>query len=172
MEQNKYKFISSKSIISKFKSSRLFKTDLGKCFINDGKNGLKMDLSRQEEFVKVYFQQNESRMIFKEGNIGSIEFYSDPKIHNNVIIYLGQEYFVFQHDPNALSVKGIEKYLGSIIKEIETKNLLGNITNTETKRELTQEELYIQAQNKIKTNPGMVTYDDVKHLLKNKRRNK
>ena len=164
------KFISNKSIISQFKASKLFKTDLGRSFLNTGKGGLKADLSRQEEFVQFYHGKTNGVKLHKEGSIGQIEFYTDYTIRDQVIVYYDQYDFTFVHNQKTMRDKGIEKYLGSIIKEVETK-FLPNIKHVENEEKgISQEEKMARAQNKIKTNPGMVTYDDIKELLKNKKR--
>ena len=82
------KFVSSKSIIAQFKGSKLFKTDLGKVFLNIGKGELKADLSRQEEFVKFYHGKTSGIKLLKEGSIGQIEFFTDHSIINEVVIFL------------------------------------------------------------------------------------
>jgi len=167
-----YKFISSKSIISQLKHSKHFKTDLGRAFINSGANNeLKADLSRQEEFVKFYYKKY-NEYLHKEGNIGQIEFYSDMKIKKDIVIYYDKYDFVFLHSPTIMRDKGIEKYLGFMIKEIETKHLpkiINKQTLDDQEAVLSEEDKMLLAEQKIKNNPGMVTYDDIKYLIKNRK---
>jgi len=169
-----YKFISNKNVINKFKSSKYFKRDLGKVFISSkAKNENKFDLTQQEDFVKTYYKTTNGVKLLKEGNIGQIEFYSDHTIGNNVIVYYDNTYdFNFIHNEKNMLDVGIEKYLGSMIKEIETK-LLPNIKEQYKQQQapqVSEEDKVLMAKQKIKTNPGSVTYDDIKEILKSKKR--
>jgi len=163
-----FKFVSNKSIISKFKSSKLFKTDLGRSFTNSGKGGIKADFSRQEDFVRNYYEAN-NQMLHKEGNIGKIEFYSDFRVNNKIKVFYENYDFIFDYDMTSLRDKGVEAYLGSILKDIEI-NLLPNMKPKKVEKiELSEEQRIALAQQKIKTNPGAVTYDDIKDIIKAKR---
>jgi hypothetical protein len=168
-----YKIVSSKTIVSFFNSSKYFKKSLGKIYLGNVKNEMKLDLSKQEDFVKFYYEKSNGSKIFKEGNIGQIEFYTDFNIKNELIFFYEQWDFTFQFNKQILNDKGIEGYLGSIIKEIET-NYIENLKKTQKEKEVVKElspiEKIEMAKQKLKTNPGMITYDDVKEILKSKKR--
>ena len=143
---------------------------MGKVFLNAGKGGLKADLSRQEEFVQFYHGKTNGVKLHKEGSIGQIEFFTDYTIRDQVIVFYDQYDFTFIHNQRTMRDFGIEKYLGSIIKEVETKFLPNIKKDEEIDKGITAEQKMQMAQDKIKINPGMVTYDDIKELLKNKKR--
>ena len=164
-----YKIVSGRSVISQLKMSKYFKVDLGKSFMGNSKGELKADLSRQEEFDKFYHNKYNTK-IFKTGSIGKIEMYIDNNLYDDIVLFYEDHDFSFKHNTKIMREGGIEKYIGSMIKEIETNYLLKIQADKKAEEELTADQKIHIAQNKIKTNPGAVTYDDIKEILKRKKR--
>ena len=164
-------FISSKKIIDSFKKSKWFKTDLGSVFMPASKDR-KFDYTKQSKFMQYYLVTYGSKL-YKEGNIGEqISFYTDWKITDSTIVvfYQDEHHFVFQYDMKVIEAKGVDSYLGSLIKVIETEYLPNIVHNKETVTvEDSVEDKYKRAQEKIKQNPGNVSYDDIKDYLKMKK---
>ena len=109
--------------------------------------------------------------IYGQGNVGDIRFYTDHYITDQVLaIYFGDNYeeFIFNLDLAMISSKGVDFYLGHIIKEVETR-YEELVKNNELKK---LEEKPKGDSSKVIKNPGAVTYEDLKAYLDEKRKNR
>ena len=80
-----------------------------------------------------------------------------------MVVYYGDnnEEFIFDVDLKFLSDKGIDFYLGHILKEVETKYEERVATKTEKKMEPKK----VGNPEMITFNPGAVTYEDLKAYM-------
>jgi tRNA G10 N-methylase Trm11 len=121
-------------------------------------NQRKLSINDRDEFIKFYY--NKHKIIAQSvGNIGSINFFTDHYIKEDiVVVYCNDKEFVFEHKRDLMKAKGIDAYLGSIIKEIETKygdeiKISKPIVNTDAAKE--------GDASVLKLSPGSVTYEDI-----------
>jgi hypothetical protein len=104
-----------------------------------------------------------------QGNLGDIIVYLDYYIHEEVLaLYYNQEEFIFQYDKKMVKDKGIDFYLGHILKTVETQ-YEERIKDAEDKKIEVKREGNAET---LKVNPGMVTYDDLKAYLAEKNKNR
>jgi hypothetical protein len=155
-------------ILQEIKKSKYFQVNLG--FVPTvEKNGQRV-FNDQDKFSQVY-NGNYKTTIYAQGKIGNIRFYTDHYIQEPVMgIYYGDtfEEFVVDFDNKLLREKGIDGYLGYIIKGVE-----------EQYDELLKENALKKIEEKPKgdaeklvSNPGSVTWDDVKAFLEKERSNR
>lgn len=152
--------------VNKFKRSRYFRNNLGLVATVE-RNGRRV-YNEKDKFSNFYNNRYRT-IIYGQGNIGDIKFYTDHYINDNTFaVYYGDtfEEFIFQFDDNLIADKGIDFYMGSILKQVEEK-YEDKVKNDELKK--------IEDQNEgnpemIFKNPGSVTYADLKAYLKNKQK--
>ncbi len=155
-------------ILQEIKKSKYFQVNLGYVPTVE-KNGQRV-FNDKDKFSQVY-NSNYKTTIYAQGKIGNIRFYTDHYITDSLMgIYCDDtfEEFVVEFDNKKLLSKGIDSYLGSIIKDVDEKyeELL---KNNELKK---QEEKPKGDSEKLKTNPGSVTWEDVKAFLEKERGNR
>lgn len=153
---------------SYFKLSKYFRQNLGLVATVD-KNG-RRTFNDKDKF-SFYYNSLYQTIIYGQGNIGSIKIYVDYYIKDEVIaLYYNDNFeeFVFTIDQEMIKTKGMDFYIGHLIKEVEQEYII-----RKEKQELKKiEEKPIGDPNKIKNNPGQVSYEDIKAYLEEKRKNK
>ncbi len=118
-----------------------------------------------------FYNNKYKTTIYGQGNIGDIRFYTDHYIKDMVLaVYFGDNFeeFIFDFDIQMINSKGIDFYLGHILKEVETK-YEELIKNNELKK---LEEKPKGDASKILNNPGSVTYEDLKAYMEEQRKNR
>ena len=155
-------------VLQQIKKSKYFQVNLGYVPTVE-KNGQRV-FNDKDKFAQVY-NGNYKTTIYAQGKIGNIRFYTDHYITDSLMgIYCGDtfEEFVVEFDNKKLLSKGIDSYLGSIMKDVDEKyeELL---KNNELKK---QEEKPKGDPEKLKNNPGSVTWEDVKAFLEKERGNR
>lgn len=162
--------VTNREIIGYIKSnSKYFKVNLGFSATKEDKTGERV-LSHKDEFAysyNVYYKT----IIYAQGNIGKIRFYTDHQIlERKIAIYLELEEFVYDFDIKEIEqLGGIDNYLGKIIGEVEEK-VKEIKTNKEVKED--QEKNYKKGDaDKLFKNPGAVNYEDLKEYLRRKNSN-
>jgi len=128
--------------------------------------------NRDDQFAFVYSQYYKS-IIHGQGFIGNIKFYTDHQIKDDVLIfYYEREEFIFEWEPKIIKEKGIDYFLGSCIKKIETeyKERIDKANQEKVKSEEESKKPNIKKgdPNKILNNPGAVSYEDLKAYLDKK----
>jgi hypothetical protein len=170
-----YNFVTGIDISITFKQSTLFKTNLGRSITTRQKESdrsgerhvTKFSINDSDVFVKFYYEKFKT-IIQSVGNIGSINFFTDHYLKNDqIVVYYKEKEFVFTHDLVILKNKGVDNYLGYIIKEIETKY----IDQVKDAKDIVLEEDLDANGNpdKLFTNPGAVSYEDLKKYIKQKK---
>ena len=101
--------------------------------------------------------------IYGQGNIGNIFIYIDLYIkEDKIAFYFDKEEFIFDFDEKMVNEKGVDFYLGHLIKTIETEHQERLIKKQETIEEQKKE---VGDANKIFDNPGNVKYADLKAYM-------
>ena len=125
-----------------------------------------------DQFAYVYGQYYKS-FIHSQGYIGNIRFYTDHQIKDDVLIfYYDREEFIFEWDKSKIKEKGVDFFLGSCIKKIETdyQDRVQKAKEAEKKAKEEKEETAYQGNaEKIFQSPGRVSYDDLKAYLQKQR---
>lgn len=162
--------VSSLMTLGEFKKSRHFKQNLGMVSTID-KGGRRV-LNEKDKFA-YHYNSIYKTTIYSQGYVGDIRFYADHYItDDSLALYIGDDFqeFIFQLDRNLIREKGIEFYIGSLIKQVEEK-YKGKEEEDRKKLEIKEEEGNPEL---VILNPGAVTYKDLKAYLdkKNKERYK
>jgi hypothetical protein len=158
--------VTNSKIVDIFKRSNLFVVSLGMVSTID-KNGNRI-LNDADRFA--YFYNNQYRTtIMGKGNIGDIRFYMDSYIVEDVIaVYYGQEFqeFVFEFDARFIKEKGINAYLGKILKDCDD-----GYEELKKKDELKKLEPVAKGDPyKVINSPGQATYADIVAYMEAKKR--
>ena len=150
-------------ILQEFKKSQYFKVNLG-LIPTVEKNGTRK-FNDNDQFAFNY-NNAYNTTIYGQGNIGNIKLYTDHYITDPIFVVYTTDFeeFIFDFDKVMLREKGIDKYLGFIIKATEEQ--YDERANANALRKV-EEKPKGNAEN-IFTNPGNVNYEDLKEYLKNK----
>jgi hypothetical protein len=155
-------------IINEMKKSPFFRVSLGLVPTVE-KNGSR-SFNDKDKFSWFYNTRYKTT-IYGQGNVGDIRFYTDHYIKDQLLaVYFGDNYeeFIFDLDLAMISSKGVDFYIGHIIKEVETR-YEELIKNNELKK---LEEKPKGNASKVIQNPGAVSYEDLKAYLEEQRRNR
>lgn len=154
-----YNVVTNNRLMAEVKRSKYFRTNLG--IVNTvEKNGNRF-LNDKDKFAHFY-NTNYKTTIFAQGNIGDIRFYIDHYIQKDVMaFYYNNEEFLFDFDRSMVNEKGIDFFMGHIIKNIETE-YEDRLKEAELKKSEPKKEGDAEI---IMKNPGAVTYDDIKAYL-------
>lgn len=156
-----YHVVTNSLVIYEIKKCRYFKTNLGLASTID-KNGQRL-FNDADKFAHFYNTQYRTT-IYAQGNVGDIKFYTDVFIKDPIMaIYVGteNEEFLIDVDFKMISEKGIDFYLGHILKNVEEEHEKRIAEDTQKKMEpkpTGNAEL-------VTFNPGAVRYEDLKAFL-------
>lgn len=155
--------VTNYQILQEFKKSQYFKVNLG-LIPTVEKNGTRK-FNADDQFAFSY-NNNYNTTIYGQGNIGTIKLYTDHYITDPIFVVYTTDFeeFIFDFDKIMLRDKGIDKYLGFIIKTTEEQ--YDERVNANALRKA-EEKPKGNAEN-IFVNPGNVNYEDLKEYLKNK----
>ena len=162
----------SYNIVTNFKinqiiksSSKYYNVSLGLSATTENNDTRVMN--QRDEFAYFYNLRYRTT-ILGQGSIGNIKFYTDHYIKlDQVAFYFNQEEFIFDFDEQMVRDKGIDFYLGHLIKSIETE-YADRLRKQEDEKLRTEKKLVGDAQ-KVFSNPGAVSYDDLKAYLEKQR---
>jgi hypothetical protein len=153
------------STIGEFTKSRYWRQSLG-LIATVEKNGRRVmnDSDKFQHFYNTTYRTT----IYGQGNVGDIRFYKDFYINDKTIaVYYGDNFeeFVYKFDYDLVSEKGVDFYLGHLLKKIEEE-----YEERAKQEQLKKLEPKPQGNAEVVVkNPGAVTYDDVKAYLEKKR---
>jgi hypothetical protein len=152
-----YNIVSNKKIINLFKTSKYFKFSLGYTSTTKSVSG-DLVLNEKDDFAYFYNMRYKTTIV-GQGLVGNISFYIDYYIQDDLIaFYYDKEEFIFNLDFGIIQERGIDFYLGHLIKSC-TEQI------SERVREEKREEEKKSHSEKIFKNPGAVTYEDLqKHI--------
>lgn len=159
--------VSSFQTLQEFKKSRYFRVSLGLVPTIE-KNGSRI-YNDKDKFAKFYNMQYNTT-IYGQGNVGDIKFYVDHYIKDkSFAVYTDDlQEFLFELDNLLLRDKGIEFYLGHILKTVE-EEYDERVKANEIKK---IEDKPIGFSDKIFSNPGNVNYEDLKAYLAEKNKSR
>lgn len=158
--------VTGRNTLNVFKKCKYFRQNLGIVSTVD-KNGSR-SLNDGDKFA-FYFNSLYKTTIYANGNVGDVKFYHDAYINDKSIgIYIGDDgsydEFIFEYDNNLKQEKGIDNYIGYLLKESETE-YESRKEEEKIKREAPKPSGNSQ---KLSLNPGNVTYEDILAYKKSK----
>jgi len=161
-----YNVVTKPTLIQHLKKSKYYRQSLG-LIPTVEKNGDRI-FNDKDEF-NYFYSTRYNTTIYRQGNIGDINFYIDYYIHEDLMaFYLNTEEFIFNFDFNLVKTKGIDHYIGSLLKKIEVeeadKAKQAQEKKIEVKKEANPEKVFL--------NPGAVTFEDLKAYMELKKNNR
>lgn len=153
-----YNVVCHPQVINFFKKSKYFKTELGYSLtlFNEKKNNI--EFNKHNEFG-LFYKDKKKSICQKEGNVGPVDFYVDYYLKNNTIsVWFKDTEFDFEFSLNEFKSKGVDNYLGDILNSVKESNTKAEKIKINEKPN----------PEKVFTNPGEVTYNDLKEYYKNK----
>lgn len=112
-----YNIVINNSLLNSIKTINIFKIDLGRSILN--KKTFKREFN--DDFVENYTEMNK-RIIHKCGSIGSITFYVDTLVENNILlIYADNILYDVEYDGSEM-----KSFISKIIKKIDEHNLVSH----------------------------------------------
>lgn len=163
--------VTNMKIVPFIKKSRYFKTNLGLAVSVQDRKGDRI-LNQKDKFCFYYYKLFK-QFPYAQGNIGNIRIYIDHTLFDPILkIYYDNEEFPIKFDEETFKEKGMDWYLGTILKKIETDHMEAIEKKKKEEEELSKEEIPKGNANKLFTNPGAVTYEDLQAYIeqKNKKR--
>ena len=157
----KYNIVTNRKINNIFKSKcRYYMVNLGVISTIEDRSGDRV-FNTLDNFA--YFYNNMYKTtIYGQGSIGDIFIYIDGYIMEDKIAFYYDDEFIFNFDEKMVNEKGVDFYIGHLIKTIET----------EYQERVKQEEQKVEIQKKeignadmVINNPGNVKYADLKAYL-------
>ena len=136
-------------------NSKYYKVSLGQSITLEDRSGDRV-ANTNDQFAFVY-NHHYKATILKQGIIGNITFYTDHGIYDDdLALYIDREEFVHKFDERFVREKGVDAYLGHILK-----------TSQEEFDELNKEQMDLNLEKvgnaeKVLTNPGSVRFEDLK----------
>jgi hypothetical protein len=167
-----YNIVTNLKNIQIFKKCEYFITKLGLAGTRDrGEDNRTFE--DRDKFAHFY-NNRYNTIIYGQGVIGKIMFYVDHYIMEDVVaIYKDENEFLFNIDLDMIRTKGINSYIGWLIREVDYK-----VEEMKSSEEGTTEEKSDEVSkkvgdpNKIFNNPGQVTWEDLQAYLRNKNNNR
>lgn len=163
----KYFVVSSYKTINNIKnSSRYYKTNLGfSVSIDMGDDKVVSDKDR----FAFAWQGSKGNSIFSSGEIGNVHFYVDHSQKDPHLICVHNfEEFIFDLDTFYIKEKGMDSFIGKMIKEVDEKFRTPKDENSSSALENIPEVLPHGNSEKLFKNPGQVRYEDVQEYLRSK----
>lgn len=155
------------------KTCPYFRTNLGLANTVDTRDG---KVLRETDGFQHYYNSLYKTTIFGQGNIGTIMFYIDHYIKDDVLaVYVNNDEFIFPHDPDMIKEKGVNFFLGHILKEVDrqAEERLEKARQEEMNAEDAKAEREQNANaDKIFENPGAVSFEDLKAYLDQKNKDR
>ncbi len=161
-----YNIVTRSSLINEIKKSKYWKQSLG--LVTTVEHNGQRRYNEKDKF-SFFYNTTYKTNIQMQGNLGDIIVYLDYYIHEDVIaLYYNQEEFIFNFDPKMVKEKGIDFYLGHLLKTVETQY-------EERIKEAEEKKIEVKKEGDadiLKSNPGAVTYEDLKAYLAEKNKNR
>ena len=161
-----YNIVTNLSIIQEIKKSKHYKVHLGFSSTLD-KAGHRV-LNAKDQFA-LFYNNRYRTTIYSQGTVGDIQFYIDYYIREpRIALYVDDEEYIFDYNPGIIQEKGIDFYLGSLLKEADVKD---RERKEEVKARKENSKKVANPESLLKS-PGSVTFDDIKSYMemKNKER--
>jgi hypothetical protein len=163
-----YNCVASLAVIQELKKCKYFSRDLGSTLTLPDKNGERI-FNQKDQFSYIY-NVHYKASIQRMGNIGDIVIYIDHQLIKPVILlYKDSEEIVEEYNYQLAKEKGIEAYLGSLLKKLEEHCQEIKDREEEKKKVV---EIKKGSAEKVILNPGNVKYEDLQVYLKQKAQNR
>jgi len=170
---NEINIVTNSRIIQEIKKYKHFKISLG--YTNTIEMNNNRILNDKDKFA-FFYNKRYKTTIYGQGIIGNkISVYTDHYIKDDQLaIYFDKEEFVFDFDWDMYQEKGIEWYLGYLLKDIESKLEQERLKKEREKEVAETPETPVGNPFKLvpghpQYNPGNVTFDDIKAYKEAKR---
>jgi hypothetical protein len=153
-------------LINQIKTSRYFRVSLGLVATVEKSGARKYN---DKDHFSHFYNNVYNTIIYAQGNAGNIRFYTDHYIKDPILaVYYGDNFeeFLFDFDFKMVKEKGMDFYLGHILKEMEIR-YEEKKKNDELKK---LEEKPAGNADLITQNPGSVSYADVEAYIEKKRK--
>lgn len=145
-------------------SSKYYKVHLGHAITMDSNRGDR-ELNKGDDFA-FFYNTLYKASVLGQGIIGDIKFYTDHVIMEDLIaFYIDREEFIYEFDEKMIKEKGIDSFLGSILKKSEDEYKERKQKEKDDAEQIVKEKGNAE---KVTQNPGNVTYEDVKAFLEQK----
>lgn len=159
-----YNCVASLSVIQEIKKCKYFSRDLGLSISISDKNGDRV-LNQRDQFSYIY-NVHYKASIQRMGIIGDIVIYVDHQLIKPVILlYKDSEEIIEEYNYQLAKEKGIESYLGSLLKRLED-----HCQDLKDKEENKKEVVEVKKGSAaiVTMNPGNVKFEDLQEYLKQK----
>jgi hypothetical protein len=162
-----YNIVTNYKISQIFKNkSKYFRVNLGLASTMESNNGDRF-LNQKDDFAYFYNTTYKGATVLGQGNIGNIKIYSDPYIKDDLIaMYWNKEEFIFEFDKQLVDEKGVDFYLGHLIKKVEEEHEF-RIQEEDKKKEESKQK--VGNPDLVSINPGAVSYADLMAYLEKQR---
>ena len=166
---NKYlmniNIVTNFQLITMIKTSQYFRVSLGLVATIEKNGSIKYNASDR---FSHFYNNGYNTTIYAQGNVGNIRFYTDHYITEPILaVYVGDNFeeFIFNFDEKLVKEKGMDFYLGHMLKESEIK-YEEKRKNDELKK---LEEKPVGNAEVVSKNPGAVSYADVQAYIEKKK---
>lgn len=158
-----YNIVTNYKINQIFKNkSKYYKVNLGLASTTESQQGDRF-LNTKDGFA-YFYNSTYNTTIQGQGNIGNIKFYTDHYIkEDKIAFYYDKEEFIFDFDEKIVTEKGVDFYLGHLIKTIEVEN---EDRINKKKEQVEEQKKQTGDSSKIFSNPGTVNYADLMEYMK------
>lgn len=158
-----YNVVTNMFVMEEVKKCSFFKRNLG--IVSTVDAGLSRNINPKDKFA-YHYQTCYKTFIYAQGNIGNIKFYIDHYIKEPLLaIYSGESFeeFIYNVDFKTIREKGIDFFLGHILKETDKEFEERSKNNALIKQEKKNQDQ--GDAEKVLKNPGAVTWADVKAYM-------
>lgn len=158
--------VAGHNTINKFKKSRYFRVNLGLSSTVE-KNGKRL-INDKDKFSNFYYSSYKSPL-YAQGNVGDIRFYTDHYVKDDTIAVFYNdnfEEFLFEWSDEKIQEKGVDSFLGHILKNVE-EMYEERVKNEELRKIEIKPEGNAEM---ILKSPGNVSYADLKAYLEKKQK--
>ena len=156
-----FNIVTGYHLLSQFKRSRYFRINLGLVSTIE-KNGRRS--SNDKDAFSFFYSNQYKATIYGQGNVGDIKFYTDHFIKDSTVaVYYNDNFeeFLFNFDIKLVEEKGIDSYIGHIIKSVD-EQYEQRVINKELRK---LEEKPKGDPEMLLKNPGSVSYEDLKAYM-------
>jgi hypothetical protein len=162
-----YNVVTNQRILSVIKPYKNFRKSMG--FTATMEVNKERVWNEADKFA-LFYNKRYKAAILGEGYIGDISFYNDHLIREDQLaIYVGEEEFVFDFNWKLYKEKGIEWYLGYLLKDVDFKLQEISKPKVEIKNQPKKGNPYKLVYGHKDYSPGNTSWDDIKAYQEAKR---
>jgi hypothetical protein len=160
-----YNIVTNYRINQLFKQkSKYYKINLGQAITLESRSGDR-ELNSNDQFAFSYNTYYKTG-ILRQGAIGDITFYTDHFILDDMIrLYIDVEEFIHNVNFRKLEDMGVDAYLGEVLKNSKEEYEIRMDDTSDQESDSSN----VDVSEKVITNPGAVTYEDLKAFMEKQR---